>query len=368
MSRMARLTSYGPASTWTHTGAAILVALLCCIVQISNAKSIDVGGKAGWTIFESSQVTAPNYGAWASSQKFFVGDSLVFKFAAGAHNVWLLKSQAAFQICDFSGAMLLDEGNSGYYTWTATQPGGFYFSCDKGAEGVGTHCDYNQKLAIFVSKTATTPISAPSPAPYKAPPPSPYTTSPSPPPTPMPLPPSPTLRPPSPLLRPPSPLPMLLPPAPLPLPPSPPGFTAPAPAQSPIAKGPIHAPAPSYAPWIAPVAVPAHFPSLPPTEPPNLSPFSSPVTSPSSVPAPAPVFTISPVPSPFVSPISGPTVASTPLALTPDMSSPPSPDLPKVPGSVPASDSPVPNAGVMLSAQSWSSLVHSVILLCLLLW
>lgn len=70
------VTSYGGASY--NIGAAILVTtmMLCSMVQWSHAKSVDVGGPAGWTSFESSQITSPNYGAWASSQKFYIGDSL----------------------------------------------------------------------------------------------------------------------------------------------------------------------------------------------------------------------------------------------------------------------------------------------------
>lgn len=52
--------------------AAVIVFMVCTC----HAKSVDVGGTAGWASYDSSQTTAPNYEAWASSQKFYVGDSL----------------------------------------------------------------------------------------------------------------------------------------------------------------------------------------------------------------------------------------------------------------------------------------------------
>lgn len=40
----------------------------------------------------------------------------VFKFPAGAHNVWLLPTQTAYDNCDITQAIELDAGATGVYT------------------------------------------------------------------------------------------------------------------------------------------------------------------------------------------------------------------------------------------------------------
>lgn len=60
--------------------------------------------------------------------------------------------------------------------WKALKGGKYFFTCDKGAEGVGTHCNYGQKLAIAVLISGSS-------APVTSPPaisPTPLTSSPSP--------------------------------------------------------------------------------------------------------------------------------------------------------------------------------------------
>ena len=107
-----------------------------------------------------------------------VGDKLQFSYSA-AHNVYLMASESAYDICDFAGATELGGvshgGGSGstpnVYEAVATAAGTLYIACQ-----VGSHCSYGQKVEIAVVEPPS-PISPPSASPPPSPPP------PSPPPT-----------------------------------------------------------------------------------------------------------------------------------------------------------------------------------------
>ncbi|KAK9060715.1 hypothetical protein SSX86_021421 [Deinandra increscens subsp. villosa] len=106
-----------------------------------------VGGDAlGWTIPSGG---APEYATWASQQTFNVGDSLVFNFTTGNHNVAEV-SQAAFGPC--TTANTLSIATNGPATVPLTAAGAHYYICT-----VGTHCQIGQKLAINVTGASTTP-------------------------------------------------------------------------------------------------------------------------------------------------------------------------------------------------------------------
>ncbi|MCO5581883.1 hypothetical protein L7F22_050582 [Adiantum nelumboides] len=152
-------------------GAAALVILLMSstITRVpgSEAKKVVVGDEMGWTTYDKESFKVPNYATWAASQKLVVGDQIVFKYVKGMHNLYLLPSKAAYASCDFSKAKLLDAGSSGLFVWNAERPGEFYFGCNKYVEEEGNSCGSGQKLALFVSSTATLMSSSPQSSPHK---------------------------------------------------------------------------------------------------------------------------------------------------------------------------------------------------------
>nr|XP_016437580.1 PREDICTED: blue copper protein-like [Nicotiana tabacum] len=113
-----------------------------------------VGGDKGWTI-------DVDYQAWAKDKTFKVGDTLVFKYTKGHHNVFKV-NQTAFQSCI---APPPSEGlTTGHDVLTLAKPGKKWYIC-----GFPTHCsDHNQKLVITVEGGAPAPEApVPGPAPKK---------------------------------------------------------------------------------------------------------------------------------------------------------------------------------------------------------
>ncbi|XP_060177157.1 blue copper protein-like [Lycium barbarum] len=108
-----------------------------------------VGGDKGWTI-------DVDYQAWAKDKTFKVGDTLVFKYTKGHHNV-LKVNQTGFKDCIVTlPSEVLTSGNDAI---TLTSPGKKWYIC-----GMPTHCsDHNQKLVITVEAGA--PTQAPGPPP-----------------------------------------------------------------------------------------------------------------------------------------------------------------------------------------------------------
>ncbi|KAK1419093.1 hypothetical protein QVD17_28251 [Tagetes erecta] len=112
-------------------------------------KMFIVGDDCGWTLnFD--------YQAWAMGKQFHVGDTLVFKYPAGNHNVYKVNG-TDFQQCTVPlfGIPL----TSGYDVVPLTTPGRKWYIC-----GVGNHCKTGgMKLVIDVLPQTTYP---PSPSPW----------------------------------------------------------------------------------------------------------------------------------------------------------------------------------------------------------
>ncbi|MQI72042.1 hypothetical protein EI017_25105, partial [Escherichia coli] len=117
---------------------------------------------------------------------FTIGDTLVFNFANGQHNVAKV-TKSAFDACNGGGTTLFTLTDSPASV-SLNQTGQQYFICT-----VGGHCSSGQKLAINVTRKASTTSPAPQPgvspsprrtSPVAAPAPQPAT----PPPTPAPAP------------------------------------------------------------------------------------------------------------------------------------------------------------------------------------
>ncbi|XP_004303985.1 PREDICTED: basic blue protein [Fragaria vesca subsp. vesca] len=108
-----------------------------------------VGGSQGW-----EQSTDLN--SWASSQKFKVGDQLVFKYSS-MHSVVELPNESAFKNCDLGSA--LDTKKGGNDVVKLNKAGTRYFAC-----GTLGHCDGGMKVKITTvaagSNTASSPASS----------------------------------------------------------------------------------------------------------------------------------------------------------------------------------------------------------------
>ncbi|KAJ4777671.1 Blue copper protein [Rhynchospora pubera] len=123
---------------------------LCVLlfVAAAEAKEYVVGGSEGWS-------TGVDYGTWASSYIFNVGDTLVFQYGA-LHTVSEV-SESDYSACSASNAIQSFGDQNTRITLTA--PGTRYFIC-----GSAGHCSEGMKLACTVSPTAsTTPGSSSTP-------------------------------------------------------------------------------------------------------------------------------------------------------------------------------------------------------------
>ncbi|ONK74276.1 uncharacterized protein A4U43_C03F4590 [Asparagus officinalis] len=110
-----------------------------------------VGDGKGWTL-------KFNYTAWAEGRQFRVGDTLVFNYAVGAHNVFKV-SGSAFEHCSVPPENeAMATGND---VITLATPGKKWYICGK-AEGM--HCWSGMKLVIDVLPSPSmehAPVAAP---------------------------------------------------------------------------------------------------------------------------------------------------------------------------------------------------------------
>ncbi|CAN0841703.1 Blue copper protein 1b [Linum grandiflorum] len=131
--------------------AAVVVAAAAALVPTTSAVKYVVGDDAGWIN------KGVDYKAWAAGKMFYVGDTLVFNYAAGNHNVMKVNA-SDFQACTkpLAGPPPLTSGKDEV---TLLTTGKKWYIC--GATG---HCDAGQKLVITVSEGA-----APAPTPNSPP-------------------------------------------------------------------------------------------------------------------------------------------------------------------------------------------------------
>ncbi|XP_060172070.1 blue copper protein-like [Lycium barbarum] len=138
----------------------------------SAAQTYIVGDNMGWNVPTTGPVS---YQRWANGKSFKVGDTLVFNFVNGAHNVATVR-KAAYDSCNTTS--LINTISTGPARITLTNSGEHYYMCT-----FPTHCSLGQKLAINVTGTdaaaptpsiATTPSSSTVPlgdSPVTSPPP-----------------------------------------------------------------------------------------------------------------------------------------------------------------------------------------------------
>ncbi|RWR85280.1 early nodulin-20-like protein [Cinnamomum micranthum f. kanehirae] len=164
----------------------ILISIILLLFQPSQSKTFVVDGLANWT---------------KANPTVHVGDSLIFKYQQNLLNLYIFRNKGAFDLCNFTQATLLDNGNTQSYTWYPSRLGFFYFSFSNRSVGA---CEQGEKAAIKViqkdldtmaSAPGISPSAAPSPTsggyfpstpayylplrPHSASSPSPYSTSPS---------------------------------------------------------------------------------------------------------------------------------------------------------------------------------------------
>ncbi|ONK65083.1 uncharacterized protein A4U43_C07F33430 [Asparagus officinalis] len=129
---------------------ALLAIFAFAIPTLIGATEHIVGDDNGWTL-------GFNYTAWAQGKEFRVGDTLVFNYPIGDHNV-IKVTGPDFKSCSVpSTAEPLTTGNDVIILATA---GRKWYICGVDS-GEGTHCDAGQKLVITVFDAE---VEAPSPA------------------------------------------------------------------------------------------------------------------------------------------------------------------------------------------------------------
>ncbi|ESW31590.1 hypothetical protein PHAVU_002G250700 [Phaseolus vulgaris] len=113
--------------------AVVLLISLCFLVlhsQMAHAATYTVGGSGGWTF---------NTVGWPNGKRFRAGDTLVFKYSSGAHNV-VAVNKVGYGSCKTPrGARVYQSGND----QIKLVKGQNYFICNY----VG-HCESGMKIAI----------------------------------------------------------------------------------------------------------------------------------------------------------------------------------------------------------------------------
>ncbi|XP_030513827.2 uclacyanin-3 [Rhodamnia argentea] len=133
-------------ATASLTAPALLILLLAIPAEVHGATHT-VGDSSGWT-------QSYDYGTWAASQTFNVGDTLVFSYAL-THSVDQV-SKDDYDNCNVGSALKSFTGGSS--TITLSSAGPMYFICPT----LG-HCSGGMRLAITVGSSSTTPSSPLSP-------------------------------------------------------------------------------------------------------------------------------------------------------------------------------------------------------------
>ncbi|KAK6236185.1 hypothetical protein QUC31_019943 [Theobroma cacao] len=138
---------------------------IAAMLQSSSAQTAYVVGDAlGWAIPPGGAVA---YTTWAANKTFRVGDTLVFNFTSGSHDVARV-TRANFDACNSATPLLLL--SNGPANFTLNETGDHYFLC-----AFPGHCSAGQRLAINVSAAASSPAPQPS-----TPPPQPSSPAPQP--------------------------------------------------------------------------------------------------------------------------------------------------------------------------------------------
>ncbi|OWM65929.1 blue copper protein-like [Punica granatum] len=130
---------------------ALLALFAAAIIGSSAQTTYEVLDSLGWTIPPGGSVA---YTAWAANKSFSVGDTLVFNYTTGQHDVAKVTKEA-YDNCNATNPMSLE--TNGPTNMRLDSAGEHYFICT-----FSSHCNIGQKLAVNVTAG---PGSAPAPAP-----------------------------------------------------------------------------------------------------------------------------------------------------------------------------------------------------------
>ncbi|ERN13360.1 early nodulin-like protein 1 [Amborella trichopoda] len=110
------------------------------IAVTCGAYEFKVGGLHAWGI--PTKANAQIYNNWSKSNRFHIGDSLLFLYPPSQDSV-IQVAEEAYNGCKTSDPILaMDDGNS---LFNLTKPGKYFF-----ISGVAGHCEKSQKLEITV--------------------------------------------------------------------------------------------------------------------------------------------------------------------------------------------------------------------------
>ncbi|KAK9055096.1 hypothetical protein SSX86_026176 [Deinandra increscens subsp. villosa] len=116
----------------------VSIAMVASMVFGSSAIQHTVGDASGWVIPDNPNL----YADWTSNKIFTVGDSLVFNFPNGTHDVTKVSKD------DYVHCHVSNRGStvrSSPAIFNLNRPGSHFYICS--VEG---HCAFHQKLAIHV--------------------------------------------------------------------------------------------------------------------------------------------------------------------------------------------------------------------------
>ncbi|KAI3688009.1 hypothetical protein L1987_81715 [Smallanthus sonchifolius] len=121
---------------FNHIMVVLTIFVVVLLPATPTAMEYVVGDDSGWTIDY-------DYEAWAQNKHFKVGDTLVFNYPKGLHNVFRVNG-SSFADCIIPPPS--QAYTSGHDVLSLVAPGKAWFIC-----GVEEHCsDFNQKLAVDV--------------------------------------------------------------------------------------------------------------------------------------------------------------------------------------------------------------------------
>ncbi|XVF66956.1 hypothetical protein PTKIN_Ptkin10aG0081500 [Pterospermum kingtungense] len=132
----------------------VVLAAIVMLIQLAMAANITVGGSSGgWD-------TSTDLQTWVASQKFSVGDNLIFQYTPN-HDV-VEVSKADYDSCQTSNP--IQTYNDGNTVIPLTSPGKRYFIC-----GTLGHCSQGMQIEVDTLAASTPPATSPTPSPSSSP-------------------------------------------------------------------------------------------------------------------------------------------------------------------------------------------------------
>ncbi|XP_072986525.1 blue copper protein 1a-like [Typha latifolia] len=128
----------------------VLAVAFVVLPAVVRATDYVVGDEKGWGL-------EVNYTAWAEAKEFRVGDTILFSYASGAHNV-IEVGGPDFRACNVPQPAAANALTSGNDVITLSSAGRRWFLCGK--EG---HCQKGQKVLIPIREALASPPPMPPP-------------------------------------------------------------------------------------------------------------------------------------------------------------------------------------------------------------